>query len=38
MSSNDVIQLTLTLKVTTAQAVEMSVIVDNSPIQDFPMK
>ena len=38
MSSNDMIQLTLTLKMTAAQVVEMSVIVDNSPIQDFPMK
>ena len=32
----DVIQLTLTLKMTTAQVVEMSIIVnDNSPIQDY---
>ena len=30
----DVIQLTLTLKVTTAQVVETSVTVNNSPIQD----
>ena len=34
--SADVIQLTLTLKITTAQVVETSVTVDNnSPIQDF---
>ena len=34
--STDVIQLTLTLKVTTAQVVETSVTVDNnSPIQDY---
>ena len=34
--STDVIQLTLTLKMTTAQVVEMSVTVNNnSPIQDF---
>ena len=32
----DVIQLTLTLKVTTAQVVETSVIVNNnSPVQDY---
>ena len=32
----DVIQLTLTLKMTNAQVVEMSVTVnDNSPIQDY---
>ena len=30
----DVIQLTLTLKMTTAQVVETSVTVNNSPIQD----
>ena len=29
------IQLTLTLKVTTTQVVKMSVTVNNSPIQDF---
>ena len=29
------IQLTLTLKMTTAQVVEMSVTVNNSPIQDY---
>ena len=29
----DVIQLTLTVKITTAQVGEMPVIVDNSPIQ-----
>ena len=34
--STDVIQLTLTLKMTTAQDVEMSVTVNNnSPIQDY---
>ena len=34
--SNDVIQLTLTLKMTTAQVVETSVSVNNnSPIQDY---
>ena len=33
---SDVIQLTLTLKMTTAQVVEMSVTVNNnSPIQDY---
>ena len=32
--STDVIQLTLTLKMTTAQVVETSVTVNNSPIQD----
>ena len=31
----DVIQLTLTLKMTTAQVVETSVTVNNSPIQDY---
>ena len=31
----DVIQLTLTLKMTTAQVVKTSVTVDNSPIQDY---
>ena len=36
ISFTDVIQLTLTLKVTTTQVVEMSVIVNNnSPIQDY---
>ena len=36
ISSTDVIQLTLTLKMTTAQVVETSVTVnDNSPIQDY---
>ena len=29
------IQLTLTLKITTAQVVKMSVTVNDSPIQDF---
>ena len=34
--STDVIQLTLTLKMTTAQVVETSLIVNNnSPIQDY---
>ena len=33
--STDVIQLTLTLKMTTAQVVETSVTVNNSPIQDY---
>ena len=33
--STDVIQLTLTLKMTTAQVVEKSVTVNNSPIQDY---
>ena len=34
--STDVIQFTLTLKMTTAQVVEMSVTVNNnSPIQDY---
>ena len=34
--STDVIQLTLTLKMTTAEVVEMSVTVNNnSPIQDY---
>ena len=33
--STDVIQLTLTLKMTTAQVVEMSVTVNNSPIKDY---
>ena len=34
--STDVIQLTLTLKITTAQVVETSVTVNNnSPIQDY---
>ena len=36
IKSNDVIQLTLTLKMTTAQVVETSVTVNNnSPIQDY---
>ena len=36
MPSTDVIQLTLTLKITTAQVVETSVTVNNnSPIQDY---
>ena len=36
MASNDVIQLTLTLKMTTAKVVETSVTVNNnSPIQDY---
>ena len=36
LPSTDVIQLTLTLKMTTAQVVEMSVTVNNnSPIQDY---
>ena len=33
--STDVIQLTLTLKMTTTQVVETSVTVNNSPIQDY---
>ena len=33
--STDVIQLTFTLKMTTAQVVETSVTVNNSPIQDY---
>ena len=33
--STDVIQLTLTLKMTTAQVVVTSVTVNNSPIQDY---
>ena len=33
--STDVIQLTCTLKMTTAQVVETSVTVNNSPIQDY---
>ena len=34
--STDVIQLTLTLKITTAQVVETSVtVINNSPIQDY---
>ena len=33
--SVDVIQLTLTLKMTTAQVVEMSVTVKNSPVQNY---
>ena len=35
ISLTNVIQLTLTLKMTTAQVVEMSVTVNNSPIQDY---
>ena len=35
ISSTDVIQLTLTLKMTTAQVVKTSVTVNNSPIQDY---
>ena len=35
ITSTDVIPLTLTLKMTTAQVVETSVIVNNSPIQDY---
>ena len=35
ISLTDVIQLTLTLKMTTAQVVKTSVTVDNSPIQDY---
>ena len=35
MPSTDVIQLTLSLKMTTAQVVETSVTVNNSPIQDY---
>ena len=36
MSSTDVIQITLTLKMTTAQVVKTSVTVNkNSPIQDY---
>ena len=35
-NSTDLIQLTLTLKMTTAQVVEMSVTVNNNgPIQDY---
>ena len=33
--STDEVQLTLTLKMTTAQVVETSVTVNNSPIQDY---
>ena len=33
--STDVIQLTLTLKMTTAQVVETSITVNNSPPQDY---
>ena len=33
--STEVIQLTLTLKTTTAQVIETSVTVNNSPIQDY---
>ena len=36
MPSTDVIQLTLTLKMTSAQVVETPVtVINNSPIQDF---
>ena len=35
MPSADVIRLTLTLKMTTAQGVEMSVTVNIGPIQDY---
>ena len=35
ISSTDVIQLTLTLTMTTAQVVKTSVTVNNSPIQDY---
>ena len=35
MPSTYMIQLTLTLKMTTAQVVEMSVTVNNSPIHDY---
>ena len=35
MTSTDMIQLTWTQKMTTAQVVETSVTVNNSPIQDF---
>ena len=35
ISSTDVIQLPLTLKMTTAQFVETSVTVNNSPTQDY---
>ena len=35
MPSTDVIQLTLTLKMTNPQVVETSVTVNNSPIQDY---
>ena len=35
MPSMDVIQLTLTLKMTAAQVVETLVTVKNSPIQDY---
>ena len=35
MLSTDMIQPTLTLKMTTAQVVETSVAVSNSPIQDY---
>ena len=33
--STDVMQLTLTVKITTKQVVETSVTVNNSPIQDY---
>ena len=33
--STDVIQLTLTLTMTTAEVVEVSVTINNSPIQDY---
>ena len=35
LPSPDVMQLTLTLKMTTALAVETSVTINNSPIQDY---
>ena len=35
ISSTDVIQLTLILKMTTTQVAEMSVFVNNSPIHDY---
>ena len=35
VDTTDVIQLTLSLKMTTAQVVETSVTVNNSPIQDY---
>ena len=35
ISSTDVIQLPLTLKMTTAQVVETSVTINNSPTQDY---
>ena len=35
LPSNDVIQLTLTLKMTTAQVAKTAVTVDNSPLQGY---